>query len=344
MDLGFADLGVAPADGLPGWADDLARFTDQGRHGTMTWLADRQDQRASPKGLWPEVRSVISLGTLYTPGEDPLLATRHPDRGAVSIYARNRDYHDVIKGRLKTLGQWMASRFGCALKVFVDTAPVMEKPLAHLAGLGWQGRHGNLVSRRHGNWLFLSEIYTTLDLPPGQPEPDRCGRCTACADACPSQAIDPVARRVDPRRCISYLTIEHHGPIAPDLRAAMGNRVYGCDDCLAVCPWNKFAAPQTEDAFLPRIELTRPALADLADLDDPGFRQVFSGSPIKRIGIARLLRNVLTAMGNSGNQTFLSALVPYLDHPDPTVADAAVWARARLSGGPHGDDAGKGVA
>jgi epoxyqueuosine reductase len=296
----------------------------------MAWMADTAARRASPRALWPEARSAVVLATSYAPAGDPLALLDHPDRGMVSVYARNRDYHDVVKARLKRLAGWMAGRYGCAVKVFVDTAPVMEKPLAQSAGLGWRGRHGNLVSRRLGNWFFLSEILTTLDLDGTAPEPDRCGRCRACPPACPTGAIGAEGR-VDPRLCVSYLTIEHKGHIPAALRARMGNRIYGCDDCLAVCPWNKFATPVRNADFLPRAELTAPRLSDLAELDDAGFRQVFAGSPVKRIGRDRFVRNVMIAIGNSGRADLAAAARARLDDESALVRAAAAWAFRRLA-------------
>ncbi|MGE5506764.1 MAG: tRNA epoxyqueuosine(34) reductase QueG, partial [Actinomycetota bacterium] len=292
LELGFAAVGFAAAEADPAWAEALARFVAEGRHGDMEWMAETPGRRTSPKGLWPEVRSVVVLGTSYAPHGDPLALLGAPERGSISTYARNKDYHDVVKKRLKALGRWMAERFGHDLKVFVDTAPVMEKPLAARSGLGWVGRHTNLVSRRFGGWLVLSEIYTTLDLAPDPPEPNRCGRCSACVPACPTAALDG-GGHIDARRCISYLTIEHKGHIPAELRPLMGNRVYGCDDCLAPCPWNKFSRPTRDADFLPRAELAAPRLADLAALSDADFRQVFSGSPVKRVGRDRFVRNVL---------------------------------------------------
>jgi epoxyqueuosine reductase len=292
--LGFDAVGFAPAAADPVWRHSLETYVAEGRHGTMGWMAERREQRADPAALWPEVRSVVVLGSNYAPAPGTL--TVPADRGAISVYARGRDYHDTVKKRLKALGRWMADRFGAPLKVFVDTAPVMEKPLAARSGLGWQGRHTNLVSRRFGSWLFLSEIYSALDLPPDPPEPDRCGSCRACEAACPTRAL--ADGRIDPRRCISYLTIEHQGEIAPELAARMGNRIYGCDDCMAACPWNRFAPPTRDPDFLPRVEMAMPALSDLAALDDASFREVFAGSPVKRIGIGRLLRNVAVARTN----------------------------------------------
>lgn len=329
LECGFDAVGFAPAGGE--WRADLESFVAEGRHGEMGWMAERREQRAAPQGLWPQVRSVIVLGTNYGPALDPLGLAGHPGRGVISAYARNKDYHDLVKKRLKALARWMVDSLGGELKVFVDTAPVMEKPLAGQSGLGWRGRHTNVVSRDFGSWLFLGEIYTSLELPPDPPESDHCGRCRACQDACPTGAIEGFGR-IEPRRCISYLTIEHKGPIPEDLRPLMGNRIYGCDDCLAVCPWNKFATPTRDPDLMPRVELTAPRLGDLAALDDDGFREVFAGSPIKRIGRGRLVRNVLVAIGNSGDPALLSAARARLDDADPAVRDAAAWALARLGG------------
>ncbi len=329
--LGFDAVGFTEAL-LP--AETRARldaFLAEGMHGTMGWMADRAAQRAAPRALWPEAVSVISLGLSYAPGKDPLAALARRDCGTISVYAQGRDYHDVVKSRLKALGRWMQGRFGGALKVFVDTAPVMEKPLAQRAGLGWQGKHTNLVSRAHGSWLFLGEIYTTLALPPDPPEADHCGRCRACLDICPTDAF-PAPYRLDARRCISYLTIEHRGPIPHDLRPAMGNRIYGCDDCLAVCPWNKFARAHEEPGFAPRASLTAPRLAELAALEDAGFRALFAGSPIKRTGRDRFVRNVLVAIGNSGEPALRPVAQGLAEDTDPVVAEAARWAAERLAG------------
>ena len=301
-----------------------------GEHGEMGWMERRVEQRAQPRALWPEVVNVISLGMNYGPAEDPRAVLAQPRRGAVSVYAQGRDYHDVVKKRLKALGQWMAQTYRAPLKVFVDTAPVAEKPLAQQAGLGWQGKHTNLVSRRHGSWLFLGEIYTVLEIEPDPPETDHCGACRACLDACPTQAF-PAPYRLDARRCISYLTIEHAGPIPQEFRAAMGNRIYGCDDCLAVCPWNKFAAAGQEMKLAAREALRRPPLAELARLDDAAFRTLFSKSPVKRIGRDRFLRNVLIAIGNSAEPALAESAEALLADPSPLVRGAAIWALRQLA-------------
>ncbi|MBS7788688.1 tRNA epoxyqueuosine(34) reductase QueG [Roseococcus sp. SDR] len=307
----------------------LDAFVESGAHGGMAWMETRREQRAQPRALWPEAISVIALGQNYGPDYDPLASLKQQSRATISAYAQGRDYHDVVKKRLKALGQWMARHFkGSALKVFVDTAPVMEKPLAAQAGLGWQGKHTNLVSRTHGSWLFLGEIYTTLALEPDAPETDHCGSCRACLDACPTAAF-PAPYRLDARRCISYLTIEHHGPIPQEFRRAMGNRIYGCDDCLAVCPWNKFARAAAELQFAPRGEVA-PPLAELAALDDAAFRARFAGSPIKRIGRNRFTRNVLIAIGNSGDASLLPVARRLCEDADPVVAEAAHWAVEQL--------------
>jgi epoxyqueuosine reductase len=294
-------------------------------------MAETADRRASPQGLWPDVRSVVMLGTSYAPGFDPLRHADHRDTGVISVYAQGSDYHDVIKKRLKSLARFLVTAApDSELKVFVDTAPVMEKPLAAAAGLGWQGKHTNVVSRSHGSWLFLGALYTTLELPADAPHADRCGSCARCQTACPTNAF-PAPYRLDARRCISYLTIEHKGPVPVEFRAALGNRIYGCDDCLAVCPWNRFAKAANEMAFMPRAELTAPALADLLALDDSAFRQIFSGSPIKRIGRDRLVRNALYAAGNSGNSALRAPVMALRSDADAGVADAAAWAMAKLS-------------
>jgi epoxyqueuosine reductase len=331
-ELGFAAIGVAPAGAAPQSGARLREWLDAGMHGDMIWMEETAQRRASPAGLWDEVRSVIALGMSYAPAGDPLALAERPEIGRISVYAQGADYHDLIKKGLKALARWLVDEAGCRLKVFVDTAPVMEKPLAEAAGLGWQGKHTNLVSRRDGSWLFLGAIYTTLELETcAAPHRAHCGSCSACLDACPTNAF-PAPFRLDARRCISYLTIEHKGPIPEEFREAIGNRVYGCDDCLAVCPWNRFAdAARANKAFLPRAELAAPALADLLDLDDAAFRKVFAGSPIKRIGRSRMVRNAAIAAGNSGRPELSAALEPLVRDEDAVVAEAARWAMARLS-------------
>ncbi|MBV9783635.1 MAG: tRNA epoxyqueuosine(34) reductase QueG [Acidisphaera sp.] len=328
--LGFDAVGFAPAALGPEARHRLSEFLAAGQHGDMGWLASHAEARSHPRSLWPEARSVISLGLSYAPEDDPLASLGQPDRGTLSVYARNRDYHDLVKGMLKHLAQFVVSRFGPEVKVFVDTAPVMEKPLAQQAGLGWQGKHTNLVSRRFGSWLFLGEIYTTLELPPDAPHADRCGSCVRCQRACPTDAF-PAPYRLDATRCISYLTIEHRGPVPVALREKLGNRIYGCDDCLAVCPWNRFARATDREALRARPELTAPRLAALAALDDAGFRRLFTGSPVKRIGRDRFVRNVLYAIGNSGDRGLAPHAARLAGDPDPAVADAARWALARLA-------------
>jgi len=329
-ELGFAACGIAPADAAPRAGERLRQWLAEGAHGGMIWMESRAHHRESATGLWPEAKSVIALGMSYAPAADPLALADMPDRGRISVYAQGQDYHDVVKRALKALARWLVEQAGGDLKVFVDTAPVMEKPLAEAAGLGWQGKHTNLVSRDHGSWLFLGAIYTTLDLPADVPGHDRCGRCDACQRACPTNAF-PAPYRLDARRCISYLTIEHAGPIPHEFREGLGNRIYGCDDCLAVCPWNKFAqAAHANQAFAPRAELAAPALADLLALDDAGFRQVFAGSPIKRIGRNRMVRNAAIAAGNSGDAALVPVLQRLTDDEDAAVRDAADWALARL--------------
>lgn len=332
LEEGFVACGIARAGAAPRAGERLRAWLADGCHGEMLWMEGRADERASPAGLWPEVRSVIALGMSYAPAADPLAREGEGGVGRISVYAQGADYHDVVKRRLKALARWLVGRAGGDVKVFVDTAPVMEKPLAEAAGLGWQGKHTNLVSRAHGSWLFLGAIYTTLDLPPDAPGNDRCGSCDACQRACPTDAF-PAPYRLDARRCISYLTIEHKGPIPHEFRRAMGNRIYGCDDCLAVCPWNKFAdAARANKAFLPRAELVAPRLADLLALDDAGFRAVFAGSPIKRIGRDRMVRNCLIAAGNSGDRALLPQVEALRADPNPVVREAAEWARAELKG------------
>ena len=346
--LGFVACGFARADAAPEAGPGLREWLAEGRHGEMAWMEARADERASPNGLWPEARSIIALGMSYAPATDPLALAGSPSLGRVSVYAQGGDYHKAVKQGLKALGRWLADETGCELKVFVDTAPVMEKPLAAAAGIGWQGKHSNLLSREHGNWLFLGIVMTTLDLTPDGAASDHCGSCSRCMTACPTGAID-APHRIDARRCFSYLTIEHHGPFPVEFRAAIGNRIYGCDDCLAVCPWNRFAeAGRANRAFLPRRELVAPRLADLLALDDGGFRQLFAGSPIKRIGWARMMRNCLIAAGNSGDPGLIAAVGRHLASADPVVAEAATWAASRLPAsldrGLAGDGVGVGTA
>jgi epoxyqueuosine reductase len=317
---------MAPA--RPG---QLKGWLAAGHHAGMEWLAETATRRATPHGLWPEVRSVIMLGMSYASDEDLLAGLGWRDRGVISLYARRRDYHDVIKGRLKTLAQFLVSRAGGDVKVFVDTAPVMEKPLAMDAGLGWQGKHTVLVSRSAGNWLFLGALYTTLDLPPDAPHADRCGSCTRCLSICPTAAF-PAPYVLDARRCIAYLTNEHQGAIPVEFRAAIGNRIFGCDDCLAVCPWNKFASASRDARLALRGALALPPLDTLARLDDAGFRALFAGTPVKRLGHARFLRNVLIAIGNSGEARLIPVALDRLDHASALVRGMAVWALARLMG------------
>ncbi len=330
--LGFATCGFAPAAEDPVRSERLEQWLGEGHHGSMEWMETRLHHRRSPQGLWPEARTVIALGMSYAPALDPMALEAAGDRARISVYAQGRDYHDVVKKRLKALARWLvAEEPGAGVKVFVDTAPVMEKPLGEAAGIGWQGKHTNLVSPDHGSWLFLGAIYTTLDIPVAQPHRDQCGSCRACLDACPTDAF-PSAYQLDARRCISYLTIEHKGPIAEEFRSALGNRIYGCDDCLAVCPWNKFAQEaHAGREFLPRAELTAPRLAELLALDDAGFRALFSGSPIKRIGRDRFVRNCLYAAGNSGDAKLLAAVEALISDPDPVVAEAANWALDALT-------------
>ncbi len=329
---GFAAVGVCDPGAIAGAGARLERFLELGRHGQMGWMADRRHWRGDPRALWPAARSVVMLAEAYTPQQDPLAVLAQRDRGAISVYARNHDYHDVAKARLKRLGRWLVAETGCEIKVFVDTAPVMEKPLAQAAGLGWQGKHTNLLGRDLGNWVFLAALFTTLELPRDAPEAEHCGSCTACLDICPTRAF-PAPFQLDARRCISYLTIEHRGPVDVELRPGLGNRIYGCDDCLAVCPWNKFAVAAGEVKYAARPDLIAPPLADLARLDDAGFRARFSGSPIKRIGRDRFVRNVLYAIGNSGQPALAEVAKELTQDPDAAVADAARWAVTRLRGG-----------
>jgi epoxyqueuosine reductase len=326
--MGFDAVGFAAAHLADKARSDLREYIGRGYHGDMGWLADTAARRGDPQTLWPEARTVVVLGLNYGDDGDPLAALSDPEQGAISVYARGRDYHDTLKKRLKALARWIAARWPSELKVFVDTAPVMEKPLAREAGLGWQGKHTNLVSRQLGSWLFLGEIYLSLALAPDTPESDHCGSCRACLDACPTNAF-PAPYQLDARRCISYLTIEHKGHIDRALRAPIGNRIYGCDDCLAICPWNKFAQAAHETAFAPCGDA--PALAELAALDDAGFRARFAGSPIKRTGRDRFLRNVLIAIGNSFSPALLPAVTANLADPSPLVRAMAVWALSRLA-------------
>ncbi|WP_312795912.1 tRNA epoxyqueuosine(34) reductase QueG [Tianweitania sp.] len=327
--VGFDAVGITLPDAIPRAPERLQIFLGEGCHGSMDWMETRSDERADPQTLWGEVRSVIMLGMNYGPDSDPRAVHAKKDRAAISVYAQNRDYHDVVKGKLKTLAGKFASRAGADVKVFVDTAPVMEKPLAEQAGLGWQGKHTNLVSRHFGSWLFLGSIFTTAELEPDDAVIDHCGRCNACQTACPTNAF-PAPYRLDARRCISYLTIENKGPIPPEFRTAIGNRIYGCDDCLAACPWNKFARVAAEAKFAARDDLRAPGLADLLALDDPAFRTLFSGSPVKRIGRDRFLRNVLIAAGNSADPALIPPCEALLSDPNPLVRGAAVWALSRL--------------
>jgi epoxyqueuosine reductase len=330
LGLGFDAVGFATPDLAPAARQQLADYLARGYHGDMGWLAARSDERTDPRRLWPEVRSIVVLGLNYAPDGDPLAVLDDRRSGAISVYAQGRDYHDVMKPRLKALARWITASWPGELKVFVDTAPVMEKPLAARTGVGWQGKHTNLVSRGFGSWLFLGEIYLTLPLAPYAPETDRCGSCTRCLDICPTAAF-PAPHQLDARRCISYLTIEHKGHIPAELRPLMGNRIYGCDDCLAVCPWNKFAKAASEGALKPRAPT--PLLAQLARLDDASFRGQFAGSPVKRIGRDRFLRNVLIAIGNSADTALLPIVYERLDDASPLVRAMAVWALGRLDEG-----------
>jgi len=330
-DAGFDVVRFTSADTDPEDAEALDRFLKSGHQGDMAWMSETRKRRIAPKSLMPDARTIIIMGLNYGPSTDPMGILRRPDRGAISAYAQTgRDYHDVVKKRLKLVGRWIAREFSSDIKVFVDTAPVMEKPIAARAGIGWQGKHSNLVSRDFGSWLFLGEIFTTLDLPPDLPEADHCGSCDLCMKVCPTHAI-PEPYHLDASRCISYLTIEHKGDIAEPLMAQMGNHVYGCDDCLAVCPWNKFASRSTEPVFAPRMELMAPRLRELAELDDDGFRQVFTASPVKRTGRDRFLRNVLIAVGNSLDRSLLPVVETLTRDSSTLVARTARWARARLS-------------
>lgn len=329
LKLGFDAIGFAPATQTDAAKGGLHRFLEAGYHGDMGWLESRAEERADPARLWPEARSAVVLGHSYAPDADPLEVLNHGGRAAVSVYAQGKDYHDVIKPRLKQVARQIVGALGGGVKVFVDTAPLMEKPLGQSSGIGWQGKHTNLVSRSHGSWLFLGVILTTIELIPSETEVDHCGTCTRCLDVCPTRAfVEPY--RLDARRCISYLTIEHKGMIDRSLRPLMGNRIYGCDDCLAVCPWNKFASATKETAYLSRPGMGNALLKDLLQLDDAMFRQKFSGSPVKRIGRDRFIRNVLVAAGNSGLPELAPSVLPHLDDISPIVRGTAIWALARL--------------
>jgi epoxyqueuosine reductase len=334
--LGFDAVGFAPASLAPEARrrrlEDLSAFVAQGLQGDMGWLGRRPEQRVDPATLWPQARTVVSLALNYAPQADPTAVLGERERGAISVYAQGRDYHNVIKSKLKALGRFIWDNYRHDIKVFVDTAPLMEKPAAQAAGLGWQGKHTNLLSRQFGSWLFLGELLVSAPLPYDNPEIDHCGHCRACLDACPTQAF-PAPYQIDARRCISYLTIEHEGPIDAELRPLLGNRIFGCDDCLAACPWNKFAKQAREAAFMPRPALTAPMLAELATLDDAAFRRRFAGTAIKRIGRDRFMRNVAYALGNSGApETSLPAVERLMADPSPLVRDAAQWASQRLTG------------
>jgi len=329
--LGFDCIGVTAPDVLADAGRHFREFLDAGAHGDMDWLAAHPERRTDPRALWADVRSIIMLGVNYGPDENPLVVLEQRTSGAISVYAQGDDYHEVIKKRLKTLARWLVAASGCEVKVFVDTAAVMEKPLAQAAGLGWQGKHTNLVSRQFGSWLFLGAIFTTLDLPRDETEPDHCGSCQACLDICPTSAF-PAPYKLDARRCISYLTIENKGPIPHEFRQAIGNRIYGCDDCLAVCPWNKFAQEGHEAKLAARDELRAPSLAELARLDDASFRARFTKSPVKRIGRDRFVRNVLIAIGNSNDPALAEAAERVLEDQSALVRGAAVWALSQLLG------------
>jgi epoxyqueuosine reductase len=331
--IGFSACGFARADSIQEPGRDLGRWIAEGRHGLMGWMEQRADQRSDPRCLWPEAKSVIAIGMSYAPAVDPLALADRGDAGRISIYARGGDYHKTVKKGLKALARWLVAEAGGELKVFVDTAPVMEKPLAQAAGIGWQGKHTNLLNREDGNWLFLGIILTTLGIDPDPPSHpgQHCGSCTRCLSACPTDAFDG-PHRIDARRCISYLTIEHPGPIPEEFRTAIGNRIYGCDDCLAVCPWNRFAdAAAANIAFHSCPGFDAPALSDLLALDDARFRTMFAGSPIKRIGVARMLRNCLIAAGNSGDPSLRPHAERHCASDDPVIADAARWALAQLA-------------
>lgn len=328
-ELGFDAVGFTAPTLSAHTQTGLQEFIESGYHGDMRWMEEKADRRADPKTLWPEVKSIISLAHNYGPDFDPMEKLQYKDQGVISAYALNADYHDVIKKKLKQLARWIAENYSCDVKVFVDTAPVMEKPLAQAAGIGWQGKHTCLVSREFGSWLFLGNIFTTLELAPDAPEKNHCGSCSKCIDICPTQAFD-AAGRLDARKCIAYLTIEHKGQIPTEYRKAIGNRIYGCDDCLAVCPWNKFAQTSREIAYHPRAALEAPLLAELAALDDAAFRSLFAKSPVKRLGRDRFVRNVLVAIGNSGDASLLPVVEPLKQDSNVLVAEMAMWAMKEL--------------
>ncbi|WP_244283646.1 tRNA epoxyqueuosine(34) reductase QueG [Pseudovibrio sp. Tun.PSC04-5.I4] len=327
--IGFDDIRITTADAIPLAPERLHHFIEEGYHATMEWMPETELRRSNPQELWPEARTVIMLAMNYGPDVDPMEMRAKPDKAHISVYARNRDYHDIIKGKMKELASLLVSKGGGDVKVFVDTAPVMEKPLAHSAGLGWQGKHSNLVSRELGSWFFLGSIFSTLDLPLDEPEIDHCGNCKRCLTVCPTSAF-PAPYQVDANRCISYLTIEHHGPIPMEFRKNMGNRIYGCDDCLSVCPWNKFAQSASEAKLQARKDLMEPALTELLKLDDPTFRTFFSGNPVKRIGRNRFIRNCLIAAGNSAEPALVPQVLDLLNDPDETVRCSAIWALSQL--------------
>ncbi|MGV6840145.1 MAG: tRNA epoxyqueuosine(34) reductase QueG [Planktomarina sp.] len=326
---GFTAARITGPDQIPHVEGRLNTFLQNEMHGQMSWMADRASWRANPKVLWPEVKSILMLAESYTPDRDPLAGLDDPGHANISVYAQGKDYHDIVKKRLKRLARWIVAETGCQLKVFVDTAPVAEKPLAQAAGLGWQGKHTNLVGRDLGNWVFLGAIYLDIDLPFDDAEIDHCGSCRRCLDICPTGAF-PAPYQLDARRCISYLTIEHKGTVDPGLRPGLGNRIYGCDDCLAVCPWNKFAKESADIRYAAKDALKAPRLTELVQLDDAAFRKMFAGSPIKRIGRDRFVRNVLYALGNTGDANMAEYIRPHLNDPDAAVADAAHWALERV--------------
>ncbi|MEH6404386.1 MAG: tRNA epoxyqueuosine(34) reductase QueG [Sneathiella sp.] len=332
LDQGFDSARIASADFGPLPGQFLDEYIDEGRHGEMDWLVAKQDWRRHPQSLWPDAKSAIVLGLNYGPAHDPRALADQPDRGIISVYAQGKDYHDIVKKRLKRIARWVVQEHGADVKVFVDTAPVMEKPLAAAAGIGWQGKHTNLLSREFGSWLFLGCVLTTLEIEPDDSKTGSCGSCTACLDACPTNAF-PAPYKLDAKKCISYLTIETRSHIPREYRGAIGNRIYGCDDCLAACPWNKYAKQTQELAFAPREELTAPRLAELVQLDDPSFRTLFSGSPIKRLGRNRFIRNTLVALGNAKDTSSLSVVTPLLKDESPIIRVAAIWCCAQLMDG-----------